>query len=79
MLNHFTSCMKLQKGGAKQSGVSMVGVFLMVAASLLMKALLVQLSWNLVMPQVLNEKSGLNKKITFIQALMLVILVSNLL
>ena len=46
MLNHFTSCMKLQKGGAKQSGVSMVGVFLMVAASLLMKALLVQLSWE---------------------------------
>ena len=77
MLSQLASALNVQNGGAK--GGNMVSLFFIMLISLLIKALLVQLSWNMVMPRILNNKSGLRDTITFSEALMLVILVSNLL
>lgn len=78
MLNSITNALKIQKGGAKKGG-NMFGVFLIILLSLLIKAFLVQLSWNMVMPRLLTKESHVRDTITFSEALMLVILVGNLL
>ena len=80
MLNSITNALKIQKGGAKKGGPGgMVGLFLIILVSLLIKAFLVQLSWNMVMPRLLTKESPVRDTVTFSEALMLVILVSNLL
>ena len=80
MLGFLNSASKLQRGGRKKSGAGgMLGLLFIILLSLLLKAFLVQISWNLVMPRILNENSGLRPQITFGESLMLVILVGNLL
>jgi hypothetical protein len=80
MLSCVTNALKLQRGGAKKGGPGgMFGLFIIVLVSLLIKSLLVQLSWNMVMPRLLTKESSIRDTITFSEALMLVILVSNLL